>query len=351
MNEPSETVTRRLPVIPAAVGLLFSAALEFVHFRAYTAPSASSFCSVGERFDCASVALSRWSVVAGVPMPIWGVSGFLLLTLLAWFRSKLLLPLSAFAALASVALLGIELFDIHSVCLLCEGVHLSAFALLALAWKERNTLTGTEGMLLVHVFTVPVGFIVIAHTMLTPYWAAFTWKSGVRITHGTDADGTHWIGATGPRVTVHEYVDYFCPHCAVNTSALRKLVTANPTKIRVIHHNFPRMRCTRRGGELACLGARAANCAGDQGRFWEMDSWLFAHAPGNPKVDPAEGAREIGIDPDKLKACMETDAAYEKADAESLAATRAHIVDAPSYLIDGKKFIGGAALGEIEKRL
>src|SRR5437762_13688631 len=102
-------LNRRLPALLAAVGVLLSAALEVVHYRAHTNPSASSFCTAGPRFDCGTVALSHWSVMLRIPLPLWGVAGFLLLTLLAWARSRWLLPLAAAAALASAALLVIEL--------------------------------------------------------------------------------------------------------------------------------------------------------------------------------------------------------------------------------------------------
>src|SRR5882672_3701015 len=119
---------RRLPALLAAVGLLCSAALELAHYQAYVDPTRASFCSAGAQLDCTTVALSRWSVFVGIPLPLWGVAGFMAIGLLAWWRSRWLLPLSALAALASVVLLAIELFAIHSVCLFCEGVHVTSWA-------------------------------------------------------------------------------------------------------------------------------------------------------------------------------------------------------------------------------
>jgi uncharacterized membrane protein len=350
-ERPNDASNRRLPALLAAVGLLLSIALEVVHFRAYVSPSASSFCSAGARFDCTTVALSRWSVLFGVPTPLWGTAAFLAMTLLAWWRSRWLLPLAALTALGSVALLGIELFDLHTICLLCEGVHLASWALLYVAYRERASLTDTDGMTLVHLFTVPVGIVVIAHTILAPYWAIFSWKSGVTLPHGADAQGHYWIGAEDPKLVVHEYTDYSCEHCAVATSAIRRTLAMHPRSLRIVHHNYPRMRCPKDVGPLVCQFARAANCAGDQGKFWEMDSWLFEHAPGHIKVDFDAAARELGFDAAKLKACMDDPASYDRADAEARDAARAHVIDAPSYIIDGKKYVAGEVFRQLEERL
>src|SRR5262249_16911387 len=163
-----------------------------------------------------------------------------------------LLPLSALAALASLVLLGIELFSIHSVCLFCEGVHLTSFALFYVVWRQRRSLVDVEGITLAHIFTVPLGIIVSAQLFMTPYWTAFTWQGGVHIPHGTETDGSYWIGAESPKVTVHEYTDYGCPHCAVATRAVRRILAEHTSSLRVVHHNNPRMRCPIAAGELAC---------------------------------------------------------------------------------------------------
>ena len=63
-------------LILAAAGALACIGLEWIHYRAYTAPSGDAFCALGERLDCNSVALSKYAVLLGVPLPVWGLSGF-----------------------------------------------------------------------------------------------------------------------------------------------------------------------------------------------------------------------------------------------------------------------------------
>jgi protein-disulfide isomerase/uncharacterized membrane protein len=347
----TRTFDRELPAILAGVGLLLAVVLEVVHMRAYAAPGASSFCSAGARLDCNTVALSRWSIVAGVPVPVWGIAGFLALGLTAWWRSSAFLLLSGAAAAAAAGLLGIELAAVHSVCLLCEGVHVISWALFALAWRGRHSLVHTPAMTLAHLFTVPLGIVVEAYFLVTPYWALFATQHGVRLPHGVDAAGHPWIGAESAKLVVHEYVDYTCPHCAVAASHMRRLLAGHPKGMIIVRHQDPHSRCPFIPDGTHCEFVRAAGCAGEQGKFWEMDAWLFQHAPGKVTLDYGDAVRALELDGAKLTACMASEAAFSRADASAVDVYGANLFGTPAYVIDGKEYKGGEALEEVKKRL
>jgi protein-disulfide isomerase/uncharacterized membrane protein len=336
----------------SGIGFLCAAALEFVHMQAYGAPNASSFCSAGAKFDCTTVALSRWSVIGHVPVPVWGMAGFLALGLTAWWRSTWFLFLSAFAALSSFGFLVIELTSIHSLCLFCEGVHLVSWVLFALAWRGRDALVRTPAMTLVHLFTVPVGIILESYFLMTPYWTLLSLQHGVQFPQGVTAEGRHWIGAENPKVVLHEYVNYSCPHCAVGTTLMRQLLARHPKELRIVRHQDSGMRCPFVPGGAHCELARAAGCAGEQGKFWEMDSWLFQHASGKTSVDDySDAARELKLDGAKLKACMSTEASFAAADSEASEVYGANLSGTPAYIIDGKQYSASEAFEALKKAL
>jgi uncharacterized membrane protein len=322
----------------AALGLLLSIALEVVHYRAYTAPSESSFCSVGEKLDCTSVALSHYSVVLGVPMPLWGVAGFMALLAAAYRRSRWLLPLSALAALGCTALLGIELFALSTVCLLCEGVHLSTVALLVLAWRQRSTASDTYGDRdsLFFVFAPAAGLLITLLLFQPPYWAVFGWKGDLPFAQGKTEQGQPWIGSEQPTLIVHEFTDYSCPHCKVASSRMLKELAAHPKQLRIVRRQYPRMSCPI-GMDASCQLARVAYCAQEQGKFWQTDRWLFEHGTAKYQVDPGVAARDIGLDEGKLRACVVRSDTYERAAADSKEATRRHILGTPDYIVGDKK--------------
>ena len=344
-------LNRRLSALLAAAGVLCSIALELAHYQAYVDPTRASFCAAGARFDCTTVALSSWSVFLGVPLPLWGATGFLTIGVLAWWRSTWLLPLTAFSALVSLVLFGVELFLVHSVCILCEGVHVAAFALFFLAWRGRRDLTSTDRVTLAQLVSVVVAIPICAHLLMEPYWATYSWRSGVHLPTGVDEHGRPWVGAEDPRIVVQEFVDYSCPHCAIATNHSRRLLSMYPRTLRIVRHQFPRMRCLKTPELMHCLYTRAALCAGDQGAFWQADSWLFEHAAGRIIVDFHKAASDLHLDYERLKSCMESQKTFDRASAEMDDAEAHHIIDAPSYIIDGKRYVGGEAFVALKKLL
>jgi uncharacterized membrane protein/predicted DsbA family dithiol-disulfide isomerase len=328
----------RLPaVFAAAVGLTLSLVLEVVHYRAYTAPSASSFCSVGEVLDCTSVALSRYSVLLGLPVPLWGVAGFGAALLAAWFRSRWLLPLAFLTSLASVGLLALEVFAIGAVCLLCEGAHVASFVLSFFAWRSRGTATGrylaADGLL--SIFAPPAGLALGLYLFLPTYWGAFSWKGELPFPQGVTADGYPWIGAEQPTLEVHEVTDYSCPHCKVASNRVLRELAAHPRQLRVVRRQYTRMTCPP-GLTTSCQLARVAYCAQAQGRFWQADRWLFEHATARHSVDLGVAARDIGLDENALRSCVVSDATYARADADAKDARKKRIVGTPHYIVGGK---------------
>jgi uncharacterized membrane protein len=332
----------------AAAGILASLVLEVVHVRAYLDPTVSSFCAVGEGFDCDTVALSRYSVILGVPLPLWGVAGFTGMLAAAVRGSRLLLPLAGFATLASIALFVEELVDIHSICWLCSIVHLAAIALLVVAWRGRKQLSSPPTRQMALELGLPAAILLGSSLVVPPYWSLVSWKSGVRYAHGVDEEGRPWIGAENPTITVIEYVDYGCPHCAVATSKMRMLMADHADDIRLVRHHQPRMRCKL---GLQCQYARAAICAGQQDKFWQMDDWLFRHAPGHESVDLAQAATDIGLDHAALMACIDLPETYAAADRDAKAARKAKVNETPAYAIEGEKLLPGEAHARIRERL
>ncbi len=339
----------------AAAGLLISILLTFLHVQAYLDPGSASFCAVNAEFDCDAVALSPYSVFLGIPLAAWGVVGFAVIYLAAGKRSPSLFPLALLATLASVAMLAVELWLIGSVCLFCEVVHLICLGLLYSSWRDGQVKRLPEYLAdrkqVALDFGVPALILVLIHVFTPRYWVLASWKSGPQLPRGTLEDGRPWIGAENPVVTVFEYVDYTCPHCALAASRMRIRVADNADKIRLVRHQQPRMRCLPAIPGPRCLYVRAAICAGEQGKFWQMDDWLFSHIPGVLKLDLDEAAREVGLDAEALKACIDADETFKRAEVDAKAARLKKIRETPMYEIDGEKLTPAEMVDELSRRL
>lgn len=328
-------VPRMLPLSLAGAGLVTSAVLEWVHIKTYLLPSVDSFCTVNQTFDCHQVALSRLSVLMNVPMPLWGVAGFLALFVAAWLRLRLLWPLAALAALASVGLLLEELLNVGAVCLLCEVVHGLALLLGLVAWRwhRRHGRPAAPSHWLA-VAGVPAALLLATAFIVPPYWAPLTWQSHVPHPHGVDEQGHYWVGAESPTLTIEEFVDYGCPHCSIATNITRRKLAAHGDRLRVVRRNQPRMRCNV--ANQGCIFLRSAYCGAQQDAFWQMDAWLFAHVPGRSDVDVVQGAKALGLDEPSFVMCLQDPATFQWADAEAKAAGKLKIHYTPTYRVDDR---------------
>jgi uncharacterized membrane protein len=133
VTAPSAGRTHRLYVvimILAVAGIAVSSLSLYHHFS----KSKTSFCNLGESFDCDLVNRSQYSTFHKLPVALLGILGYLLILSLATvYREKAETPfiLSA-AALGGLGfalyLTYIEGFVLHAWCILC----LSSLALISL---------------------------------------------------------------------------------------------------------------------------------------------------------------------------------------------------------------------------
>jgi uncharacterized membrane protein len=328
----SGVTNRQMILALASVGVVLSLALEHVHYRAHALPTEASFCALSAHFDCAHVAVSKYGIILGIPLPLWGVVGFVAIALAAWRRSQWLLPLTSVAALASVVLIGVSAFALGAFCLLCEGVHLVSFALFLLAWRARNDGLAPYGARepSAMVLGPPLGILLALALFLPAYWGAFSWKGEIPFAQGKTEDGHPWIGAREPKLTLEEFIDYSCPHCRAASTRTLMSLAEHPDELRVVRRHLPSTPCLPRS-ETRCLSARIALCAEEQEKFWQADRWLFEHSVGGQAPDLEDASRTIGLDRARLGECIERDATFERAAAEWKRAKKLRLPGTPYY--------------------
>jgi len=360
--------SRLLPaaLLTAAIGLAVSLDLVWLHYKVHTDSSYRSFCAMSDAFNCETVAESRYAVFLGLPVAVWGALGYALLAvilaaMLRRGRSPLKvtagLALSAASVLISAVLAVISYCVICSFCLLCSLTYAVNLALLAFFVREtfalRPKLAAARAELLQlvkkswPVFAACVLLVIALMIAYPKYWQhKIAPESSLR--QGVTADGSHWLGAAEPGLTIIEYSDYRCPHCQRGHAAMRELLALNPDKLRVVHRHFPLDNACNSLLDApfhvgACLLAEAAQCAGAQGRFWEMNDLLYqadqlSGASWEERVRAA--ARTLGLDPERFRQCLDSkegSGAVKRDIAEGL---KLGISGTPAFLVDGRVYSG-----------
>jgi len=81
-------------------------------------------------------------------------------------------------------------------------------------------------------------------------------------------------GSSSAKVTLVLFSDFQCPYCQRHESTISQVLSAYGDKIRLVFYEFP-LTSLHQYAEKA---AEAAECAADQGKFWEMHDKMFTEA-------------------------------------------------------------------------
>ena len=113
--------------------------------------------------------------------------------------------------------------------------------------------------------------------------------------------GEPFRGTNTARVTVIEYSDFGCSFCGRYAREIFPRLDEDyikPGKLRYYFRDLPEPKETN-----SWFKARAARCAGDQGKFWELHDLLF-NAPSATAKDVTALAQTIGLDTEKFNQCL-----------------------------------------------
>lgn len=161
----------------------------------------------------------------------------------------------------------------------------------------------------------------------------------------TDGFRGYTLGIDSARVEVIEYSDFECPYCArfasVQMPAIREQLVATG-KVRWRYRDFPLP--VHQYSRYASL---AAQCAGEQGKFWEMHDQLFfnhswAQTGKNPRGLFRDFAKAIGLDLDKYDACMDSQRYAGRIEASRQEGEALGIPGTPTFFVNCRRYEGDA---------
>lgn len=142
-------------------------------------------------------------------------------------------------------------------------------------------------------------------------------------------------------ITLVEYSDFQCPACAVYAPMVKKLLTDNGERVRLIYRYFPLPQ--HKNGEWAALAAEAA---GQQGKFWEMHDLLFENQLDWQDLTNSEAlakyqdyAKNLGLDLAKFAGDLNSEELKNKIAKDRTSGLSAGIDAVPTFFLNGKTII------------
>lgn len=158
------------------------------------------------------------------------------------------------------------------------------------------------------------------------------------VVHKPDAadDDPFW-GPEDALVTMVEFGDFQCPFSAkFATETLPLIRELYEDRVRFIYRDLP---LTRIHPE-AWNAAKAAQCAHEQGLFWEYHDVLFENQQALTVSDLKHYAEQVGLNTDEFNDCLDSHKTRKEVRRDVRDAKRADIPGTPSFLIDGTLVVG-----------
>jgi protein-disulfide isomerase len=138
-------------------------------------------------------------------------------------------------------------------------------------------------------------------------------------------------------ITMVEFSDFQCSFCRKFWKETLPRIVAEYTetgKVRFLYRHFVAL------GPASAGAAEAAECAGEQGKFWPYHDLLFERAGAFAEGKLKAYAGELGLEPKAFDACLASGRHQERIVAESSIARSLGASGTPAFLVNGRLLIG-----------
>ena len=142
----------------------------------------------------------------------------------------------------------------------------------------------------------------------------------------------HVVGPDHARVTVVEYGDLECPNCKQAVPVVKLLLHKFPDQLRFVFRHFP-LEGIHPNAELA---AEAAECAGAQGRFWEMHDLLFENQPHLQRKHLVGYAEKLQLDMNRFTSELDDHIYLQRVREHLASGNESGVRSTPAFFINGR---------------
>ena len=172
-------------------------------------------------------------------------------------------------------------------------------------------------------------------------------RQGFAAAQDVDLNGVgHVLGSPEASVTVVELGDFGCWACALFHQSTWPTIEREFIQTgRVQWRHVPFLFGLRHGDE----GTKAAECAADQGRYWEMHDVLYTRhkewtKPRNPGDLLHSYASELGLEAGAFETCYKEDHGEDRTRRATRAAKDLDVSGTPTFFINGTRALGALTI-------
>lgn len=155
--------------------------------------------------------------------------------------------------------------------------------------------------------------------------------------------GTAVLGPPEARVTIVEFSDYLCPYCQSAEAVVSKVLARYQGKVKFVHLDL------LLGRPRSLPVAKAALCAGDQGKFWEYRHHLLTTTGDWTDQDLEARAGRLGLRVPDFRACVASDRHEKAINASTEEGNRLGVTGTPTFFINGRRMVGARSEAQFDE--
>ena len=151
----------------------------------------------------------------------------------------------------------------------------------------------------------------------------------------------------GPKqapVSIIEFGDFQCPYCGRTRPTIAQVLETYPNQVRYVFRDFPLPF-----HQQAMKAHEASYCAGDQGRYWEMNQKLFNNQQALDTEHLSAYAQELGLDTDQFRRCLDSGAYATQVNQNRYAGEQAGVSGTPTFFVNGRMVVGAVPFSYMQR--
>lgn len=150
------------------------------------------------------------------------------------------------------------------------------------------------------------------------------------------------LGNKNAKVTVVEFGDFQCPFCGrFYTDVEKNLIKdyVNTGKVRFAFRSFAFL------GQESNWASEAAECASEQGKFWEYHNYLYENQSGEnqgafSKDNLKSFASTVGLNTSQFNTCLDSGKYAKNVTDDTDAGKKAGVSGTPTTFVNGQSVVG-----------
>jgi protein-disulfide isomerase len=158
------------------------------------------------------------------------------------------------------------------------------------------------------------------------------------------ADDDPFLGPKEAPITIIQFAEYQCPYCGKAGESVDQVMKEYEGKIKMVYRDFPLSFHDR-----AIPAAVAANCSGDQGKYWEMHNLLMGNQRALSESDLTAHATSLSLDLDKWNECRKDPKQSAEVNKDFEDGQKVGVTGTPAFFVNGVMLSGAVPFAQFKE--